>query len=315
MADHSTLKQIRARIAGVRIQGATDVARATLAAVSRYARQLPAPRRANDWRRLSRAAAALAAVRPTEPLARNLVRWYLAELQRYAGNRSRPAAWHDYTKGLERALSEYLNEADGTIAKNGQRLVRSGQIIFTHCHSSLVEHILVEAHKRGRKFHVYHTETRPRFQGRITERKLQRAHIRSTMVSDSAAAWLVSKRSGDDVDVTWVLLGADSIARDGSIMNKVGSFGIVLAARDSRIPVYVASTLLKVDWWKESKIELRSAPELWPHAPRGTNLVNYTFDRVPAAYITGIICEFGIIKPRQVSRLVRRHYAWLTTKS
>ena len=307
-----SVSQFKRALGSVRIQGASAVAQATLQAFAMYTRAQFAPRKTGDWVRLSRSAHSLVTLRPTEPLARNIVHWYIAELHDYAGNASSQAQWLGYVRSLERAILEYLNETDDLITKAGERLVRPGQTIFTHCHSSLAEHILAGARQAGKRFQVYHTETRPLFQGRITDRRLRKAKVPTVMVADSAAAFLISNHSGDSVKVSWLLLGADSIARDGSVLNKVGSFGLALAAYDSKIPVYVAAPLLKVDWQGKSTFELRPARELWPHAPPGTRALNFAFDRVPARYITGLITEFGIVKPSQVARLVKQHYPWLT---
>ena len=310
-----SISQFKRDLVSVRIQGAMAVARATLQAFGSYTRSVPAPRKKADWAKLLKVADTLATVRPTEPLARNVVRWYVHELQSYVGTTSSQAQWRGHAGSLARAILEYLNEVDDLIVTAGQRLVRPQQTIFTHCHSSITEHILVAARRAQKHFHVYHTETRPLFQGRITDKRLRAAHIPAVMVADSAAAFLISKHSGDTVNVDWVLLGADSIARDGSVLNKIGSFGIALAAHDSKIPVYVATPLLKIDWHTTSTFELRPGSELWPNAPAGTQALNFAFDRVPAPYIKGIICEFGIIKPSQVARLVKQHYPWITRRS
>ncbi len=307
-------RRFKYNVRSVRIQGATAAATATLHELARFARSLPPPASRRDWARLSAVARELSTVRPTEPLARNLSRWLVSELRNYATRGSSATAWRELVHHLECALAEYLGEANGLVVKAGERLVRRGQTIFTHCHSSLAEHVLADAHRAGKRFRVYHTETRPLLQGRITDKRLRKAHVPTVMVVDSAAAFLISNHSGDGVKVSWVLLGADSIARDGSVLNKIGSFGMALAAYDSRVPVYVAAPLLKVDWRGESTFELRSPKELWPHAPRGAKALNFAFDKVPARYMTGLITEFGVIKPSQVAGLVRKRYPWITTR-
>jgi ribose 1,5-bisphosphate isomerase len=300
------------RLQSVHIQGATAIAQATLRELARYLQAqtlLPKPQ---DWGKFTRFASALTTIRPTEPLARNLSVWFLGELKGYAGATRTVQAWRELVHHIECALQEYLAEADQRIVQAGERLVKRGQTIFTHCHSSLAERVLVGAHEVGKRFAVYHTETRPLFQGRTTDKRLRRAHVPATMVVDSAAPFLISNHSGDSVKVSWLLLGADSISRDGSVLNKIGSFGLALAAHDSKIPVYVAAPLLKIDWLGKSTLEPRASSELWPHAPKGTKVVNLAFDRVPADYITGLITEFGIVKPSQVPRLIKKNYPFLT---
>lgn len=305
------LESFRNSIASVHVQGATAVAHETLRAFEVMLERAAPPLRPQDWQKLAAVGADLAHVRPTEPLARNLVRWCLAELRREWKGQGH-SAWENTVAGAVQEVRYALREAEARLVAAGAKLVRSRQTIFTHCHSSLAERVLGAAHRQGRKFSVYHTETAPLFQGRITDERLREQGIPTVMVVDSAAPFVVSKHSGDDVDVDWVLLGADSVGRDGSVLNKIGSFGITLAAHDSNIPVYVTTPLLKVDWQGESTFERRSEAEVWPGAPVGTHIVNYAFDMIPAKFITGIVCEFGVVRPSAVARLVRRHYPWLT---
>lgn len=306
----NSLRNFKKDLLSVHIQGATQVAQTTLQALSHYIKSQKIPTSKADWKSLVDIQEDLANLRPTEPLARNISRWFICELKKQAVDLNK-SSWNRRVEQLVLKLENYLNQAESKLSKAGVSVLASKKIIFTHCHSSLAENILVTAYRSGKRFKVYHAETRPLFQGHITDKNLRRSKIPCVMVADSAAAWLVSNHSGDDVKINLVLLGADSIARDGSVLNKIGSFGIALAAYDSKIPVYIASTLLKVDIKGESKIELRPQQELWPHAPHGTKIINYAFDKVPAKYITGIICEFGIIKPNQVVKLVKQHYPWL----
>ncbi len=294
----------------LRYQGASAVAKATLQALAGYA-AMSVPATQPAWRKLAALGEQLAAVRPTEPMARNLVRWFVCELKQRGHPTVSGKAWSQLVREVESEISYRVRGAEAAVVQVGVKLVRPGQVIFTHCHSSVAEGILTAAYGAGKRFTVYHTETRPLFQGHVTHQNLRQALVPTVMVADSAAAFLVSKHSGDDVQVDWVLLGADSLGRDGSSMNKIGSFGIALAAYDSKIPVYVAASLLKLDWFGESRLELRDGSELWPGAPKGTRLLNYAFDRVPARYIRGFITEVGIVRPAQVARQALRHCPWL----
>lgn len=299
-------------ISDIKIQGATAVADATLNILLELISSSPAPTSKSDWYRLEKLADKFSSLRPTEPMARNLSHWLLFELKkRYYNQKSKQENWVVMAEKLNQESKYLLKEIESNLAQVGERLVRAKQIIFTHCHSSLAESILIRAKRNKKKFKVYHTETRPLYQGRITSRHLRSAGVESVMVADSAAAWLVSKHSGDQIDVSWVLLGADSLSLDGSVINKIGSFAIALSAYDSGIPVYIASSLLKIDAKGNSKIELRAEKEIWPEAPKGTKIVNYAFDRVPAKYISGIITELGVLKPKEVAKVARKKYPWV----
>ena len=300
-------------VTAVEIQGAAAVAEATLNALVHFLVKAGAPSSPASWRRFEKLAGELSNLRPTEPMARNLSAWLVFELKkRYRQAGGGPIRWSEQVHRLGEESRYFLKEISAQVSEAGSKLVRSKQTIFTHCHSSLAEGILLRAKQQRKKFKVYHTETRPLFQGRLTSRRLKAAHIQATMVADSAAAWLISNHSGDDVSIDWVLLGADSIGTDGSVVNKIGSFAIALSAYDSGIPLYVAATLLKLDAKGESQIEVRPRDELWPGAPKGTSIVNYAFDRVPAEYITAYVTEVGLVKPKDVIKAARKQYSWLT---
>lgn len=295
-------------IKSIKIQGATAVAKWTLEALEQLFSELPAPQKADDWKKFFKLADQLSQLRPTEPLARNLSRWYINILKSNWSKHQGKMKWLEYTGLIGSDCNYKLKEINSRLTEKGSTLVKSKQVIFTHCHSSLAEEILIKAKNKLKNFKVYHTETRPLFQGHITAGNLKKAGIKATLVADGAASWLVSNHSGDDIKVNWVLLGADSLSTEGAVINKIGSFAIALAAYDSQIPVYIATSLLKMDINNKIKIELRSADELWPAAPHNISIVNYAFDQIPAKYITGLITEFGIIKPNQAYALVKKNY-------
>jgi methylthioribose-1-phosphate isomerase len=81
-----------------------------------------------------------------------------------------------------------------------------------------------------------------------------------------------------------------------------------MSARHSKIPVYIIGSLTKVDAGNNVKIERRSGKELRPDAPKGLEIINYAFDMVPAKFITGIITEYGIIKPKDIKKYVKKYY-------
>ncbi|MFA4937339.1 MAG: translation initiation factor eIF-2B [Patescibacteria group bacterium] len=296
-------------IKSIKIQGATAVTRAGLLLLADYA--LFHYQKPNFIKKIKQAAIKLASARPTEPLARNLINYYTNQLIRdYKSGKLKRSS---VKSSVSRILS-LITQAKKKIFNNGTLLIKTGDNIFTHCHSSLTEGILVCAKQKGKKFKVYHTETRPLYQGHITDKHLSQYKIPTVMVVDSAAAFLVSNWSGDDIKINKVILGADSIATDGSVFNKVGSFAIALAAVTSGIPVYIAATLLKLDSDKKSKIEMRDGRELWPQAPKGTKVLNYAFDKIPTRLISGFITEAGIIKPKQVKSVALKFYPWLRSK-
>lgn len=240
---------------------------------------------------ISQASEQLISTRPTEPLMQNCL-----ALVKLKG------------KSVVKPLLARLDDIKEEIVKNGLPLIKKGSTILTHCHSSTVVALFKMAKKKGFNFKVYLTETRPVLQGRITAKELTDAHINSTMITDSEAAFLVSRQDKTDVDL--VLLGADAITPDGGAVNKVGSYGIALAANEARVPVYIVAKLLKFAAGPV-EIEERSGNEVWKNKPSKLKILNPAFDKIPAELITGFVTEFGIIKPEKVKSVVKKNYPWI----
>ncbi|MFZ5365459.1 MAG: translation initiation factor eIF-2B [Patescibacteria group bacterium] len=300
------------KIVNIEIQGATNVCEAVLMTLKKIA----ADRKAKDARalikKLHQAGHYLIRARATEPMAVNAVRFIDFHLDRH-----RDLSVAKLRVLISRAIGSFLFDLSNNrkiIADQGDGLIRRGDNIFTHCHSSTVIDILKHAHKSKKKIRVFNTETRPLFQGRTTSKDLVKAGISNTQVVDSAGPFFVSNFStGYNMDI--LILGCDAISRSGDAVNKIGSFGLALAARQSNIPLYVATQSLKLDvgaaHLENLELEKRMAREVWPTAPEGLKIVNYAFDIIPAAYISGYITELGIIRPRYLAKRVFKKYKFL----
>jgi len=190
----------------------------------------------------------------------------------------------------------------------GAKLIKNWYNIMTHCHSWSVVRALSMAWKQWKKFHVYNTETRPLYQWRKTSRDLLAVWIPDTMITDDAAPFFVDNLYESHVNIDMVLIGCDTIKLDGSIYNKIWSFAIALSAWHAGIPVYIVGSLTKVDEENKVEIEKRAGSELWPEAPKWLEIINYAFDMVPAKFITWIITEYGIIKPQDIKKYVKKYY-------
>lgn len=241
-------------IQSVKIQGATNIAKAALKAYSLVPTK--------DSRRK------LLNARPTEPMMENVL-----EL---------------VDKQVPKQILKHFDYAQNRINKKVFKLIKNNDVIFTHCHSTNVINALIYAKKKGRKFEVYNTETRPLFQGRKTARDLRKAKIKVTMFVDSALGIALSKEQGTKkVDI--VFLGADALTKNG-IINKVGSEVIARIAKQEKIPVYIIA-----DSWKFTKkkipLESRKLNELWDKAPKGIKLRNPAFEFIDKKYITGVISD------------------------
>jgi translation initiation factor 2B subunit (eIF-2B alpha/beta/delta family) len=204
--------------------------------------------------------------RPTEPLLRTVL--------------------HALNIGHEpKKLAEKLFHDKYKIFQNGARLVKSGDAIFTHCHSSAVLGILKEAKAQGKKIALHNTETRPLFQGRKTALELAKAGIKVEHYVDSAGLQALKGCS-------FVLVGADAVTHEG-VYNKIGT-GVFceLASQYLKIPVYVVAHS-----WKFSiadiEIEQRPAKEVWDIHQVNLKVHNPAFELVDKKFISKIICEKG----------------------
>jgi len=305
-----TIKQTFKKIKSLEIQGATAVARTTIKALKDYSLRVKANNVANWKKDFKKAADYLLSARPTEPMAQNGVKYIFSQLNK-AKLKNVVEAKNEAKKIATDFLKIMKNAAELTI-KNGRKIIEvNDDNILTHCHSWLVEQILVQAKKNKKNFKVYNTETRPLLQGRITSKKLLQVKIPTTMVADSSAGFLISHYSGKDLMMDKIFLGADALLPDGSIINKIGSFSIGSVAYQEKVPLYIVTTLLKFYPKSWIKIERRSPKELWPNAPKDLKIINFAFDCVPMKYITGIICEAGIIKPSQIKTYLKKIYPFL----
>lgn len=193
----------------------------------------------------------------------------------------------------QKDILQHFDSAQDRINKSILKLIRNNNIIFTHCHSTNVINALIYAKKKGRKFQVYNTETRPLFQGRKTAKDLSKAKIKVTMFVDSAIDDALSGKQGVKKP-NFVFLGADALLKNG-VVNKIGSELISKIAKGNKTPVYIVA-----DSWKFTKnkipLEQRKVNEVWDNAPKNIKIKNPAFEFVDKKYISGIITEYGLMK-------------------
>lgn len=263
-----------ARISSLEIQGANAIAKAALRALAEDLEEDPA----QDARRL---AAPLKEARPNEPMTRNLIEAFLGKLG---------AAGEGGYLAVAEAMLEEVERGEQAIAEAGAELVREGMTVFTHCHSSSAVSVLKHAHRQGRRFKVLNTETRPRFQGRLTAAELAAEGIEVVHMVDAAAKYAL-----DGADL--FLFGADAVLPSGYLINKVGTGIFCVVASRYDVPTYCATHTLKVvrDHSDES-VERRDPVEVWPDAPSGVLVFNPAFDKVHLKYVTAFITERGLLK-------------------
>lgn len=220
-------------------------------------------------------------LRPTEPMLENLLK--------QADNLT------------EKELQQKLKQNQQTINKQVLKLIKNNSVIFTHCHSSSVIQALIYAKRKGKKFEVYHTETRPLYQGRKTAKELKSARINATMFPDSALGVALSKEQSTK-KANLVLLGADAILKKG-VINKIGSEVISIIAKQNKIPVYIISDSLKYTN-KKTKIEQRAFEEVWNNLK--IKIKNPAFEFIKRKYIKGIVSELGNLSYKDFLKKVKK---------
>ncbi|HMB26362.1 MAG TPA: S-methyl-5-thioribose-1-phosphate isomerase [Patescibacteria group bacterium] len=307
------IKKTYQNIKSIKIQGATNVAVATGQALKKYSKKISAGNKKEFVSKIKKAGQYLTKARATEPMAENLLEFLLFSLKNFQSSDI-----GELKKQSQQTIDYILNlfeQNNDKIIKAGSGLIKNKNRIFTHCHSSTVIKILKQAEKDKKNIKVFQTETRPLYQGHKTAKDLLRAGIEDTLVVDSAADFLLSRRSGSDFKIDKMIIGCDAISLDGSCVNKVGSFGLARIAHENKVPVYIATQSLKINEEakniKAIKIEQRPAKEVWAQAPKNLKILNPAFDRVPAEFIQGYICEFGIVKPKNLVKKIKAQYPWL----
>ncbi|MCX8189944.1 MAG: S-methyl-5-thioribose-1-phosphate isomerase [Candidatus Diapherotrites archaeon] len=279
------------KIKSLEIQGSSNVRKAVIFAIKESVLQSKVTSLKRFRAELGRNIILLAEARPTEPETRNaLVEiWKIAEQEIPVEKMKNEIviACEAHEQNREKSMQK--------ICKNAERELKKCETIFTHCHSSTVERILKTLHDKGHLKRVLCTETRPLFQGRITAAKLLEAGINCTMIVDSAARAFIGEADA-------FLTGCDAVFYNGSIVNKIGTSMISLAAKRKKVPHYVATVSQCFDpatyYGKKIEIEERGYNEVWPEKPVNLQIRNPAFDITEAELVKAIICEQGVFKPK-----------------
>ncbi|MCK9220654.1 MAG: S-methyl-5-thioribose-1-phosphate isomerase [Bacteroidales bacterium] len=255
-------------------------------------------------------------IESTRPTARNL--FYAVEKVFAAAQISKSAA---IESALEIADCDVADSKK--IGEYGNTLLCSGMNVETHCNAGWLAFVdygtalspIYLAHQEGKNIFVYADETRPRSQGaRLTAWELHHAGIPHSIIPDNAGAWLMSQGKID-----LMIVGADRIAANGDVANKIGTLEKAIVANEFGVPFYVAAPVSTFDFSCPSgasiPIEERNEEEVLYQdgmtqdgrhervlvCSPGSSALNPAFDVTPAKYITGIITEKGIIKPDLIS--------------
>lgn len=244
-------------------------------------------------------ASALIASRPT---AVNLA-WAVERMRRVAADTTDDQLLHTLRLEAESIRHEDVAMC-AAIGRHGLSIIPDGARVLTHCNAGALATAgigtalapMYTAHAAGRLVTVYADETRPLRQGaRLTAWELSRAGINVTVLPDGAAASLMAQQQVD-----LVIVGADRITANGDVANKVGTYGVALAARAHGIPLYVAAPWSTIDpataTGRDIVIEHRHAEELG-ELPAGVPAWNPAFDVTPRALVHGYLTDRGFVTP------------------
>ena len=197
------------------------------------------------------------------------------------------------------------------IGEIGARRIEDGDVVLTHCNSEAALSVICTAWSEGKSIQVFATESRPRLQGRITIRRLDKVGIPTTFIVDSAVRYFMNK-------IDKVIVGADTIAANGAVVNKIGTSTIALAAKEARTLFYVATETYKFSpatvFGELVKVEERDSSEIVPkgilNKLRNVTVRNPSFDVTPPEYVDLILTEKGVIPPQAAISVIQQEFGW-----
>ena len=308
--DLVNVDQVARAIEAMAIRGAPAIGAAAAYGLALAGIQSQATTADELWDDIVRAAGLLRATRPT---AVNLG-WALDRLLDVARSQREEGPEHMRAELLTAALSlaDEDVEINHRIGQYGSSLIEDGDTVIHHCNTGALATVdfgtalgvIRTAHEQGKSIHVLVGETRPRLQGsRLTAWELQNYGISHEIISDNAAGHFLQTGI-----VSSVFVGADRVATNGDVANKIGTYMLALAAQDNQVPFYCAVPTSTIDLQLPNgdriPIEERDQAEVLDlerngqrQAPDSSKARNPAFDITPQQLITAFITEVGILRP------------------
>ena len=296
----------------MRIRGAGEIARSAVEALLVTAQDSETHNSEEFLKEMEETAKLMMRTRPTAVSLPNAMRYVIHRIREKNLSGAALLALKETAVNTCREFIENSKTAIERIGEIGAKRITDGDTIMTHCNSSAAIKVIETAWRRGKKIKVYVTETRPRFQGRITAEKLGQMGIPVTLTIDSAARHFMH-------EVDKVIVGADAVSANGAVVNKIGTSLIALAAKEFRIPFIVAAESYKFSpetmFGELVRIEERDVSEVIPASElkhRNISVANPSFDVTPPEYIDLIVTERGIIPPQGAILLLREALGVMT---
>ncbi|MFZ3060003.1 MAG: ribose 1,5-bisphosphate isomerase [Candidatus Methanoperedens sp.] len=299
------LKETAGKIKSMEIRGAGRIARAAAAELRDYAGRITT-RDLDDFnKKMKYAAELLISTRPTAVSLPNAVR----AVMRYEGENLAEAK-----ANVRKLADEFIASSENAVRKIGEigaRRVRDGDTIMTHCNSSAAISIMAEAHASGKNINVIATESRPRMQGHLTIKQLDSLGIETSLIVDSAVRYFMK-------DIDLVIMGADAVTANGSVINKIGTSQVALAAHEARKNVIIAAETYKFSpgtlLGELVEIEERDSDEVISKEKlsefSNVKVKNPAFDVTPREYIDLICTEVGAIPPEMAYVIIKEYLGW-----
>lgn len=296
------VKEIAKKIETMKIRGAGDIARAAANGLKITAKKSNAENPSELLKKIKEAKKHLLDTRPTAVSLANSLRFVTQDLS----EKDSLEDMKEYVISEADKFIENSKKATEKIGEIGSRRISDGDTIMTHCNSSNALSVIKTASNQGKDIRVIANEARPRQQGLITVKELLEADIPTTLIVDSAARYFMKK-------IDKFVVGADSIAANGAVVNKIGTSQIALAAHEARVPTFVAAESYKFHpstlVGELIKIEERDPNEIVdPDEYPGLEIRNPAFDVTPSDYIDLIITERGVIPPEAAYEILQEHF-------
>ncbi len=299
------LEETAQKIKSMEIRGAGKIARTAAKELRDYAMRLETREHGEFDKKMKHAASLLLNTRPTAVSLPNAVRWVM----RYKGETVEEAK-----EDIKKLADEFIVNSENAIKRIGEigaRRVRDDDVIMTHCNSAAATSIMATAHAQGKEISVFATESRPRMQGLITINRLDKLGIKTFLIVDSAVRYFMK-------DIDLVIMGADAVTANGSVVNKIGSSQLALAANEARKNVIIAAETYKfsprtilgelVEIEERDSSEVISTDKL--NEFKNVRVRNPAFDITPREYIDLICTEVGAIPPEMAYVIIREYLGW-----
>lgn len=308
-------QQVAESIREMVVRGAPAIGAAAAFGLALAAKQSGATRSADMYADLETASVVLRAARPTAVNLEWSIRRVLDTASKVSGSADEMSA---AVLAEAQKIADEDVEINRRMAQYGAPLIENGDTIIHHCNTGALATVdygtalgvIRMAHDMGKRIHVLVDETRPRLQGsRLTAWELEQYGISYEIISDGAAGYLL--HSGQ---VQKVFFGADRVAANGDVANKIGTYMLALAAADNSVPAYAVVPTSTVDLYLSHgdliPIEERDAEEVLNLqvygervAPPGANARNPAFDITPNRLVSAIVTENGVVYPPFITNL------------